>query len=316
MDMAAETGQFKQTINRYLLQTAAGNRIPYGVGCAWLGRGAMDTATMDSEAAVLRLAYDSGVRYFDTSVAYGESERIVGHFLAQVPRESLFLASKVRVREDVTVKEAAALAKLSLEQSLLRLRTEYIDLFQVHDPNVLTNVLAEGGVLHMLLEAKERGVIRNIGLATRQHELLAIAANHGQFDTILTYSDYTPVDPSASSLIAEASGLKRGVINASPLLTGLLCGLPPMEVDIPRGVPELELRQRWASELYDLCAANGVSITDAALQFPVRQPQIDITLSGPSIAADVTNTIASLERPIPESFWQQVGQWYDQLPQE
>ncbi|WP_164545735.1 aldo/keto reductase [Paenibacillus albus] len=314
--MAEERGQFKQTISRYWLRTAGGNRIPYGVGCAWLGRGAMDAETMDLEAAVLKLAYDSGVRYFDTSVAYGESERIVGHFLAQVPRESVFLASKVRVREDVTAKEAVVLAKLSLEQSLARMRTDYLDLYQVHDPNVLANVLAENGVLHMLLEAKERGVIRNIGLATRQHDLLAVAANHGQFDTILTYSDYTPVDPSAASLIAEASGLGLGVINASPLLTGLLCGPPPMEVEIPRGVPELELRQKRASELYELCAANGVSITDAALQFPARQSQIDITLSGPSRAADVTNTIASLERSIPESFWRQVEQWYNQLPQK
>ncbi len=309
--MASRNNAFKETINQYVLKSA-GRCIPYGMGCAWLGRGSRDRETIKREVEVLALAYHAGFRYFDTAAAYGESEVVVGEFVSQVPRESIFLATKSYVLENVSPHEAAEAVKLNLELSLKRLRTDYLDLFQIHDIFGLTNILAANGVLEMLLDARQSGKFRHIGLATRQLDLLEATVNHGGFDTILTFSDYTPIDRIAADVVLSANHSGRGVINGSPLLSGLLAGGDPGQFHVPEYQKIHLKRQKQAIRFHKFCQENNMPLLALALQFPTRQPAIDITLTGPANPEEMKEALAALMMEIPSSFWDKVEQWYTQ----
>lgn len=287
----------------YLLQIA-GRSIRYGIGCALLGRVELGSER-ERDLDTLNAAYEGGFRYFDTSAAYGESETVLGHWLPTIERGSIFLASKSKVDEDASPREAREKFLRSLERSLERLNVDYLDLIQVHDVDGLTQVLNDDGILPALLECKRRGIVRGIGLATRSLELLGQAVEHGGFDTVLTYQDFTPIDDCARGLIGSAD--RRGVkaINASPLHYGLLRGPDP------RSLPDYGLKVRHADavSLYDWCNARGVSLRSLALQYPLRNPEVSMTLSGPTCAEQIASALQSLADPLPESLWAELSVW-------
>ena len=305
---------FKELVREYWLKTSQGS-IPYGIGCAWLGRVDNYMEMMDEYVHTLKRAYNLGFRYFDTSAAYGESELTVGEFVKEVPRDSVFLASKSRVPFEEDPVKAADFVKKGLERSLKRMNTSYLDLFQLHDVDTLSHVLVENGVIDVLLEAKKQGLIRYFGLATRSHNLLEQAARHGAFDTILTYSDYTPIDQSAKWVIDCATDLGVGVINASPLSAGWLTGKNPRERDAENH-PESIWRKKIATVFYDFCTKKGVSVLAAALQFPLKNGNIDITLTGPATADEVNSSWNALNTPIPDEFWMEWNEVMDYVRTE
>jgi aryl-alcohol dehydrogenase-like predicted oxidoreductase len=257
---------FKERVQDFWLVNEE-NPIRYGMGCAWLGKQKDYRADLEADLLALHTAYQMGVRYFDTAAAYGSSERVVGEFVASIPRESIFLASKFNLPPKGTPQEAAQHARRSLEESLRRLKTDHLDLFQAHDFTSLENVLAEGGALDAMLDFKQQGMVRYIGAATRQHWLLEGAIRHGGFDTILTFGDYTFHNQSAAALIELANHHRLGVINASPLL----------------GAHEMGLDLSQPSFLREL------------LTYPLRNPGIDINLTGPANAAEVKKNFLAIK---------------------
>ncbi len=271
-----------------------GRRVRYGMGCAWIGK------APEAEArATLDAAYAAGYRYFDTSAAYGDSERWLGGFLDAIDRDSVLLASKSRVRGE-TPEAAADSVRTSIERSLQRLRTDRIDLLQLHDVQSLKHVLADGGVVEVLRQARAAGRIGHYGLATRFHVLLEQATHHGGFETILTFSDFTPIDDAAKMVIALAARRGLGVINASPLCSGLLAGGDPRRTNAGRRSPR---RCAIALRFLDFCRRRDVSPIAAALQFPLRQCRIDMNLTGPATPGEVAAGVAALGAELPEDFW-------------
>lgn len=260
---------------------ASGGTIPYGIGCAWLGRKDLLPETLKKETELLEAAYGYGFRYFDTSSAYGNSEVVVGEWISLIDRQTIFLATKSVVPERISAELAARFVKVNLQASLERLQTAYIDLFQIHDVRSLSQVLADGGVLAELREAKRQGLIRAIGLATRDLRLLGEAVRHGGFDTVLTYGDYTPLHQGALPLIRSAKEHGVGVINGSPLSFGLLTGV---EVQHPEDTDDADLakRKQIAGQYHRLCRQYGVPVARAALYYPLLEPGIAMTLTGPA----------------------------------
>jgi len=284
---------FKQQAAEHALQLD-GRAVPYGMGCAWVGKLPEDQAVQ-----TLHAAYDAGYRYFDTSEAYGDSEHWVGRFVEQVDRPNIFLATKSHVRGD-TPEESAAHVRQNLRRSLERLRTDRLDLFQVHDVQSLKHTFAKGGVLDVLRDAKAQGLIRYCGLATRFHVLLEQATLRGALDTVLTYNDYTPIDDCARMLIGLASKRGKGVINASPLASGLLTGQDPRELPAGQRDPR---RCELAVRFGELCRQYDLTPMAAALQYPLKQWRIDMNLTGPATPEQVRAGIEAIRTPIPKQFW-------------
>jgi D-threo-aldose 1-dehydrogenase len=291
---------FRDEIGRFHV-ALDGRRFPLGLGTAYIGQGA-DEATRTLFQQTLDDAYAAGIRYYDTSAQYGGSEYRVGEFVRRIDRASVFLATKSPIPAALTAREAALHVRQGLRNSLERLGTAQIDLFQIHDIERLDQVLGAGGVLETLIEAREQGLIRYFGLATRFHHLLETAVRHGQFDTILTYTDFTPVQQSARSLIALAAQRGVGVINGSPLAFGLLTG------GDPRAKPHLDSERlqgaNMAGKLYDFCQAHEFPLLALAMQYPLTNPAINITLSGAAFPEELRATLEAVQLPLPADIWQ------------
>ncbi len=294
---------FREEIGRFYAMMD-GQALPLGMGCATIG-GASDAESLRRYQVTLDAAYENGLRYYDTSVAYGGSEFRVGEFLSRVPRETVFVATKSTVLPSLSPDEARQLVRERLLNSLERLRVSQIDLFQIHDVESLDQILSDDGILPYLIEARQAGLIRYFGLATRYHDLLRVAVRHPAFDTILTYLDYTPLDQSAAALIAEAASRNVGVINGSPLSFGLLTGQDPRK----NASISHEFRRYFglASDLYDFATIRGVSVLALALQYPMRHPDINITLTGPASPDELTASLTACRNPLPDVFWRELN---------
>ena len=123
------------------------------------GSFAVKDASKDQAARVLELLYEYGVNHIDTAPSYGDAELRVGEWMAE-HRSDFFLATKIDVIDYQSARE-------QLQRSLNRLQVDYVDLLQLHnltDEAQREFVMAEGGALEYLAEAKEKGLTRFIGI--------------------------------------------------------------------------------------------------------------------------------------------------------
>jgi aryl-alcohol dehydrogenase-like predicted oxidoreductase len=187
---------------------------------------------MGEAVAVIQRALDQGVNYCDTAPAYAGSLDYYGAALGE-RRRDIFLASKTHDRSrDGSLR--------LLEESLDRLRTDHLDLWQLHDlrtPGDLRAIFGRGGALEALVEAREEGLVRFLGL-TGHHDpaILLEAMGRFDFDTVLVALNGADVHrlPFAHTVLAEAARRGMGVIGMKVYAAGTLIragsnGLTPGE---------------------------------------------------------------------------------------
>lgn len=185
------------------------------------GEGVLRTHGRMAEAvAVIHRALDRGVNYCDTAPAYAGSLDYYGAALGE-RRGDVFLASKTHDRtRDGSLR--------LLDESLRRLRTDHLDLWQLHDlrsQGDLRAIFGKGGALEALLEAREQGLVRYLGL-TGHHDpaILLDAMGRFDFDTVLVALNGADVHRSsfARTVLAEAARRGMGVIGMKVYAAGLL----------------------------------------------------------------------------------------------
>lgn len=142
------------------------------------GFGALPIQRTDKETAkaILRKAYDGGIRFFDTAHGYTDSEEKLGYALSDV-RENIFISTKVN---EFTVEGFWK----QLETSLRRLETDYIDIYQFHNPGFVPRPGDGTGLYEAMLEAKAQGKIRFIGFTNHRLHLAREAVESGLYDTL------------------------------------------------------------------------------------------------------------------------------------
>lgn len=155
-----------------------------GVSLSIVGLGGMVLVGASREQAS-RLVADSverGVNYFDVAPSYGDGEAEVALGPALAPyRERVFLACK-------TLERSAAGARLELERSLRRLRTDHFDLYQFHSVNKredVERILAPDGAASAFLRAREEGLIRFLGFSSHSVPVSLNLLDRFSFDSIL-----------------------------------------------------------------------------------------------------------------------------------
>jgi aryl-alcohol dehydrogenase-like predicted oxidoreductase len=135
----------------------------------------------DQANRVVAEAVEKGVNYFDVAPSYGDAEVKLGPALAPY-RKDVFLACKTehRTREETAVE---------LKESLKRLRTDYLDLYQLHAITDVQKdvdaVFAKGGAMEVFLEAKKQGQIRYLGFSAHSEEAAVAALDRYDFDSVL-----------------------------------------------------------------------------------------------------------------------------------
>jgi uncharacterized protein len=125
---------------------------------------------------ILRKAYENGINFFDTARGYSDSEEKIGYSLSDV-RNNIILATKSPAKDKKTLLE-------HIHTSLKSLKTDYIDILQLHNPAILPDPEDEEGLYAGLLEAKEKGLVRFIGITNHKIKNAMDAAASGLYDTV------------------------------------------------------------------------------------------------------------------------------------
>ncbi len=163
-----------------------------GLRVKTFGFGGIPIQRVSEEEAVrvVRRCYELGINYYDTARGYTNSEERIGKALEDV-REEVFLATKSGRRDSKGLMG-------ELEISLKNLRTDWIDVYQLH--NVSSNeawdrIKGPGGALEALYEAKKEGMIRHLGVTSHDPAVLADIVREDVFETIMIPYNYLTLKP-------------------------------------------------------------------------------------------------------------------------
>ena len=183
-----------------------------------IGFGGIPIQRVDESMAMelISRAYENGINFIDTARGYNQSERLIGQALELIGREKFYLATKSMNRDYNGVLE-------ELDISLSELKTSYIDLFQFHNVRTfeeLDFILSDNGALKAIKEARERGIVKEIGITSHSPEILSKAIGTGEFSTI--QCPYNPVELQAEELFEKAKEMNIGVIVMKPLAGGAI----------------------------------------------------------------------------------------------
>lgn len=187
-----------------------------GLKISRLGFGGIPIQKIDAEGTkvLMHKMVEEGINYIDTARGYTVSEEYLGYALEGI-RDKFVLATKSMSR----TKEAMA---KDIETSLKNLRTDYIDLYQVHNPSMeqLDLVLAPGGALEALLEAKAAGKIGHLGLTAHSAAVFERAIDLDWVETIMF--PYNIVEQQGADLINRCKEKNIGFIDMKPLAGGAI----------------------------------------------------------------------------------------------
>jgi aryl-alcohol dehydrogenase-like predicted oxidoreductase len=257
-----------------------------GLGCYAIS-GAYGQRDPESFIGLLRRAYEQGVTFFDTAAVYGPAEEILGRAVAPF-RDQVWIATKVGARDDGRRDCSAEQVVASCEQSLRRLGTDRIDLYQVHFDDPDTSVEETVGVLEQLQAA---GKIHRYGVGNLPASRLAAYFAAGQ--VFSTLAELSAVARSARERILplcreQEVGLIAFSTTGRGLLTGQIGPQTTFEEGDLRGIDPLFQRERLALGLRiaqrfrALGARYGKTPAQVAIAWVLAQPGVVCALTGPS----------------------------------
>ena len=246
---------------------------------------------------LVHAALAAGINFLDTARAYGQSEAVLGQAL-RGKREGVVLTTKVRTqRPDGSTPTGEALRRWmldSLHESLTQLRTEWVDLWQIH--NLDAALLTQSDQLAEIVAAvRQAGKVRWVGASTYGVDLPAAAIRCGHFDTVQV--TYSVLDQRlADSVLPLAAARNVGVIARSVLLQGALTARGE---HLPDHLEPLRARSR---QFRQAVAASGLPLTpaQAALAFALHQPQLGAVLVGVRSQAELQEDLRAVEVALPD----------------
>jgi aryl-alcohol dehydrogenase-like predicted oxidoreductase len=193
----------------------------------------------------LERAFEKGVTLYDTSplYGYGHSEKLIGSTFKK-HRDQIIIASKVGYLDfDGEQNFTKEHIRKSLEESLRRLQTDYIDIFQLHDPPM--SVLQKDSDIFSILESlQDEGKIRLIGISTKSPDESILALEKYDFKSIQV--NFSLIDQRAleNGLFQKCEEKGVGIIGRTPLCFGFLTG----KYDAKQSFPSSDHRSLWSKE--------------------------------------------------------------------
>ncbi|MGC2486557.1 MAG: aldo/keto reductase [Acidimicrobiales bacterium] len=264
-----------------------------GVGCNNFG----SRLSQEQASAVIDAAIESGVNFFDTADTYGatQSEVFLGHALSG-RRDQVVVATKFGMPiDDTHFGGKPDYVRSACENSLRRLNTDYIDLYQLHYPDDTTPIAETLGALDELVAA---GKVREIGCSNFSAEQLraakAAAGTGAAFVSVQNQYSLLERTPESDGVLLTCDELGIGFLPFYPLANGLLTGKVRPGEPIPEGtrlanMPP-ERSAHWLSEqlrvrvnsLLEYADATNTSILTFAFSWLLRHPEVASVIAGAS----------------------------------
>ena len=179
------------------------------------GFGALPVQRVSKEdgAALLKKAYENGITFFDTARAYSDSEEKIGLAHSDV-RNHIYIATK-------TMADSAEGFWKDLETSLTLLKTDYIDIYQFHNPSFCPKPGDGSGLYEAMLKAQEQGKIRHIGITNHRLAVAHEAIESGLYETLQFPFCYLSTEKD-SELVQSCKDHNMGFIAMKSLSGGLI----------------------------------------------------------------------------------------------
>jgi D-threo-aldose 1-dehydrogenase len=287
--------------------------------------------------ATLEIAYQRGIRFFDTAPLYGHglSEHRLGHVLRSKPRADLVVSTKVgrwlRPERGELVDRGQFAGGLNfqtvydysydgtmraLEQSYHRLGMDRVDIALIHDVDIWTHGSAEAyerrfreamdGAYRALHELRRSGVVRAIGVGINEVAPCVRFAKEAAFDCFLLAGRYTLLEQNGLNdlfPLAEQHGfslLLGGPFNSGILATGATPGAKYNYKPAPPAI----IKQ--VARIEAVCKRHDVPLAAAAIQFPLGQPTIASIVTGAVSPFEVERNAAYVDMQIPRSLWDEL----------
>jgi D-threo-aldose 1-dehydrogenase len=312
------------TMNRRALTNTALALTDLGFGASVIGNLYRVTPEEDALAAI-SVAWDAGIRYFDTAPHYGLglSERRLGHALRDRPRDEFVLSSKVGrllvPNENPTGVDSDGFAVAddmrrqwdfsrdgvlrSIEATLHRTGLDRLDIVYVHDPDQHWQQAADEAV-PALAQLRDEGVVGAIGAGMNQSAMLARFLRETAADVVMLAGRYTLLDQGALDDVLPAA-LEHGksVVAVGVFNSGLLANDQPtagMKYDYQDAPEHLIAR---AQAIANVCAHHGTTLPAAAIAFPFTHPAVVNVTLGMRTPQQVARNIELYRKPVPEALW-------------
>jgi aryl-alcohol dehydrogenase-like predicted oxidoreductase len=274
----------------------------------------------DSESlSAIETALDLGVNFIDTSDAYGAgySENLLGNAL-KGKRDKVIIATKggnvmVGPNRGKRIFEADYISRV-MDESLKRLQTDFIDLYQLHNPTV--DVIEKGAVWEVLERAKKAGKIRHYGVSINTMEEGIAAVKSGRSEAIQVEYSLLAQEP-AEKIFPLALEANVGIIARIPLKRGILTG-KLTQADETRFQGEDVRARSFKGEAFakDLAKADQLrflvhgpvtSLGQAALAFCVAHPAVSVVIPGARNAEQMRENAAGADVEIPAADLEKVA---------
>lgn len=274
-----------------------------GLGCGGPSRlGLRENKSERECVALIRQALDLGVNFLDTAEVYG-TEEIVGKAVAEISRDRVVLSTKKKFPLD-DPRDPAGEVRKSLEQSLRRLGTDYIDVYHAHGVEPEDYAYASTKLLPVLWKMRDEGKIRFIAISEAfvedaGHRMLAEALEDGRWDVVMV--GFSMLNPSARRRVF-AKTLKENIgtlvmfavrraLSQPDRLKAIVADLVQKGVIAPGSVN--------TEDPLDFVRRNGGAATlpEAAYRFCRHEPGVDVVLTGTGNAEHLKANVEAILKP-------------------
>ena len=277
---------------------------PYALGTLMFASSVGNPDHEDS-IRIIRKALDAGINFVDTADAYGDSEEVVGKAL-KGRRDSVILATKVsRPMGDDPNQQGASRRWIvkAVENSLRRLQTDYIDLYQIHRPDPDTDIEQTLSALSDLIHS---GKVRAIGSSTTPASEIVeshwVAERRGLERFHTEQPPYSILNRGIErELLPTAQRHGMGVLVWGPLGQGMLTGRvrKGQETDVVRArffnAFSDERRLDAVEQLVPLAEEAGLPMTHLAMAFTITHPAVTSAIIGPRTMSHLDDLLAGIE---------------------
>ncbi|WP_439481479.1 aldo/keto reductase [Cyclobacterium plantarum] len=244
--------------------------LPYGPGI----RNEQEMLNEKEAVHLLRNALDQGINFFDTARMYGKSEELMGEAFRGI-RGEVVLCSKCRHLRDASGRlpdpeQLAVLIYQSLEESLKALRTDYLDVWMLHQADL--EILQHETVCRVFQDIQKKGWARSIGASTYSVSESERAIRSGIWQVVQL--PFNLLDQRQSAVFGLAGDQGVGLVARSVLLRGMLTR---RGVHMQAPLAEIE---RHISKYRNLAASHHMELPEYATRFVLAQPQFAAVLVG------------------------------------
>jgi len=264
----------------------------------------------DESLAAIRRARDLGVTFFDTADSYGfgRSESLLGIVLSR-KRQDVVIATKVGVTRaaDGSLRKDFSKQHIfqAIDGSLRRLRTDYVDLYQVHNPTI--EQLRREEIQEAMERLQEIGKVRYWGVSVSTNEEGVEIINRGWGHALQVLYNVLNQSP-ATELFPLAKQKGYGIIARVPLASGLLTGKFRIDTTFPADdvrqnfltQKRLEEALNRVDEVKSIVGGGAKSLGEAALQFVLANDAVSTTIPGARNMRQVETNVAAAEGHLTE----------------